>query len=112
MRLGPEHPACMSLRDAELWSPAELSGRLPADYLFNSMTIEGRPCACGGMVWADPANPAPGVKVHNSTLEHMAWTEAEGEREAWGEEPCAVPGASGTIGTSEAQRTSAGWPGR
>ena len=101
MRLGPEHPACMTPRDAETlggravtrcgnpdhanWSPAELSGRLPADYLFNSMTIEGRPCACGGMVWADPGNPAPGVKAHNVTLEHQAWIELEEEREAWGE---------------------------
>ena len=85
MRLGPEHPACMTPREDELWSPAELSGRLPADYLFNSMTIEGRPCACGGMVWADPGNPAPGVKAHNVTLEHQAWIELEEEREAWGE---------------------------
>ena len=63
---------------------AELAGRLPVDYLFNSMTIEGRPCVCGGMVWADPAAPEDGVKAHNTTLEHKAWIEAEGERESWG----------------------------
>ena len=67
------------------WSPAELSGRLPADYLFANRTIEGRVCVCSGMVWADPADPAPGVRAHAATLEHMAWWEMECE--SWGEEP-------------------------
>ena len=66
------------------WKPTELDGRLPADYLFHNRHIEGRPCACGGFVWADPDDPEEGVKAHNATLAHMAWIEAEGEREAWG----------------------------
>ena len=63
----------------------ELAGKLPADYLFANRNIEGRVCVCGGMVWADPANPRPGVDAHNRTLSHMAWAELQDEREAWGE---------------------------
>ena len=72
------------------WPSAELAGKLPADYLGLDRTpeevIEGRVCACGGMVWANPLNPRPGVAAHNATECHQAWSELEGEREAWGEE--------------------------
>ena len=68
------------------WPAAELAGRLPADYLFQNTAIEGRACACGGMVWANPADPRPGVMAHNATECHRAWSELQGEREAWGEE--------------------------
>lgn len=34
-----------------------------------------RPCACRGVVEADPADPAPGVQVHNETRQHARWRE-------------------------------------
>ena len=34
-----------------------------------------RPCACKGVVEADPADPAPGVQVHNETRQHARWRE-------------------------------------
>ena len=72
------------------WSAAELAGKFPADYLGLTREpadiIEGRVCACGGMVWACPSNPRPGVAAHNATDCHQAWIELEGEREACGEE--------------------------
>jgi hypothetical protein len=69
-------------------SAAEALGRVPS--AFRGIAIEpetrmvGRSCACGEYVWADPANPAPGVAAHNATIDHMAWWELE--QEAWGEE--------------------------
>jgi hypothetical protein len=69
------------------WPGAELSGRLPASYLGLDRTtadiIEGRPCVCGGMVWANPADPRQGVDIHNATDCHRAWWELE--RDAWEE---------------------------
>jgi hypothetical protein len=34
---------------------------------------EARPCVCGGVVVADPADPAPGVVEHHSDPRHVAW---------------------------------------
>lgn len=34
-----------------------------------------RPCACKGIVEADPADPAPGVQIHNETRQHERWRE-------------------------------------
>ena len=68
------------------WKPSELEGKLPADYLFQNQTIDGRVCACGGMVWANLEDPRPGVDAHNATVCHLAWVEIEGERASWGEE--------------------------
>jgi len=31
------------------------------------------PCACGGTVTAEPADPFPGVSAHNAGPEHRAW---------------------------------------
>lgn len=31
------------------------------------------PCACGGMVTADPIQPAKGVQAHNYTSRHRGW---------------------------------------
>ena len=50
--------------------------------------LETRRCACGGWVTADPRRPYQGVARHNATIEHASWWREE--REAWGEEPCAV----------------------
>ena len=36
---------------------------------------ERRPCVCRGFVDADPADPAPGVTVHNETRQHSRWRE-------------------------------------
>jgi len=70
------------------WSPAEYAGRVPASFLglgrAAESIVEGRPCACGGMVWANPERPAEGVRAHNATVEHLAWWELE--QIAWGEE--------------------------
>lgn len=32
-----------------------------------------RPCACGGVVEADPVEPTAGVKEHLRTRRHEAW---------------------------------------
>ncbi|MBV9484597.1 MAG: hypothetical protein JO246_00915 [Frankiaceae bacterium] len=40
--------------------------------------VETRGCACGGRVIADPAAPAKGVSLHNTTGRHKAWREAHG----------------------------------
>lgn len=37
---------------------------------------ERRPCACRGIVEADPENAADGVERHNATSTHRAWREA------------------------------------
>lgn len=34
-----------------------------------------RRCACQGVVEADPADPTPGVQVHNETRQHARWRE-------------------------------------
>lgn len=34
-----------------------------------------RPCACRGVVEADPADPTPGVRVHNESRQHERWRE-------------------------------------
>lgn len=34
-----------------------------------------RPCACGGIVLADPHDPRPGVAEHRETVRHQAWLE-------------------------------------
>jgi hypothetical protein len=34
---------------------------------------EKRPCACRGVVEADPADPAPGVRLHNESRQHERW---------------------------------------
>ena len=58
-------------------SPAEALGRVPSTFCGIAIQPEahmvGRPCACGQYVWADPADPAPGVAAHNRTAEHRAW---------------------------------------
>jgi hypothetical protein len=36
-------------------------------------TVEDRPCACGGIVTANPEAPAYGVQAHNYTGRHKAW---------------------------------------
>jgi hypothetical protein len=70
------------------WSAAETAGRLPASFLGldrpAQSIVEGRPCSCGVMVWANPERPAEGVRQHNATIDHLAWWECQ--REAWGEE--------------------------
>lgn len=38
--------------------------------------VETRPCACGGMVHAEPDAPARGVQAHNFTGRHKAWRAA------------------------------------
>jgi hypothetical protein len=71
-----------------VFSPAELAGRVPSVMLGLVRTpddvLEGRPCVCGEMVWANPHKPTEGVAVHNLSVAHGAWWELE--MEAWGEE--------------------------
>lgn len=38
-------------------------------------TTVRRPCACRGVIEADPADPAPGVQMHNETRQHGRWRE-------------------------------------
>jgi hypothetical protein len=70
-------------------SPAEALGRAPAEFLHGSIVpqfdMDGRICACGDYVWANPAKPTAGVMAHNATLAHLAWWERA--RDQWqGEE--------------------------
>lgn len=37
---------------------------------------ERKPCVCRGFVEADPADPTPGVQLHNETRQHGRWREA------------------------------------
>ena len=66
-------------------SPAEAFGHVPAALLglerAPDSVVEGRPCACGEMCWANPARPVAGVVAHNATLDHLAWWERMQERE-------------------------------
>lgn len=39
---------------------------------------QARPCACGGVVTADPEFPTAGVKYHRMTWRHQAWIKAGG----------------------------------
>ena len=32
-----------------------------------------RPCACRGVIEADPADPQPGVQLHNEGSQHRFW---------------------------------------
>ena len=42
--------------------------------LFRGYGIkEGRPCQCGGMIYADPLCPTFDVREHNETALHQAW---------------------------------------
>lgn len=33
------------------------------------------PCACRGVIQADPIDPAPGVQDHQATRQHARWRE-------------------------------------
>lgn len=35
--------------------------------------LTARPCACGGVVEADPVEPTAGVREHQQTRRHAAW---------------------------------------
>jgi len=69
-------------------SAAEALGRVPS--AFRGIAIEpetrmvGRACACGEYVWADPADPHPGVQAHNQSERHQSWWAMY--RAEWGEE--------------------------
>jgi hypothetical protein len=64
-------------------SPAEALGRVPSR--FTGVMVEpepnivGKPCACGELVWADPAAPFKGVALHNQGVTHRAWVAREEE---------------------------------
>lgn len=36
-----------------------------------------KPCACGGVVIANPLDPTPGVRVHRATEPHFSWSARE-----------------------------------
>lgn len=40
-----------------------------------------RPCVCRGYVVADPADPQPGVQLHNEGAQHRAYRRAREDRE-------------------------------
>ena len=58
-------------------SAAEALGRVPSRFrgvaVEPEMRMVGRRCACGEYVWADPADPMPGVAAHNAGERHRGW---------------------------------------
>lgn len=49
------------------------------------------PCACGGVIEADPADPGPAVLLHTTTLRHRRWRNDMETRTCPGYmSPCAV----------------------
>ena len=63
MTLTKERTSERMLFDAYRNDPAVLALRGPVR----------RPCACRGVVVADPVDPQPGVDAHNNTIDHRIW---------------------------------------
>lgn len=40
-----------------------------------------RPCACRGVIEADPVDPQPGVQLHNEGNQHRSWRRSREDRE-------------------------------
>jgi hypothetical protein len=40
--------------------------------------LRSLPCVCGGIVTADPACPAVGVRIHQTSLLHRIWRRRAG----------------------------------
>ena len=55
-----------------LFSPAETFGRIRQPGALEA-PLQGRPCACGGMVFARPDRPGHAVRSHNETAAHLRW---------------------------------------
>lgn len=54
----------------------------PAVMALKARSIpERRPCACRGVVEADPTDPQPGVQLHNEGAQHRAFRRAREDRE-------------------------------
>lgn len=51
------------------------SSALTERELIRSFSSEpvARPCACGGVVIADPLDPTEGVREHQAESKHAAW---------------------------------------
>ena len=66
----PTAPACgdlSRLRPSASAAPASHVG-------YRGMpNIEERPCACGGVIVADPACPTSEVREHQHSLLHLRW---------------------------------------
>lgn len=73
-----QHPTASGRGDLSPAARASGAGHASEDSLFHAYrrvdnSVESRPCACGGMVHADPDLPAKGVQAHNYTGRHKAW---------------------------------------
>lgn len=64
------------IRESELFDAYKSDPAVVA--LQQSARRDRRPCACMGVVEADPQDPAPGVQVHQQTRQHRRWREARG----------------------------------
>ncbi len=69
------HTARTNGFDVSPGSPrASASPALTEAALFRGYGVrEGRPCACGSMVYADPLCPAFDVREHNEGAAHQSW---------------------------------------
>ena len=56
------------------WSEAEQAGRIAGATLTDKkLRLRTVPCACGGEITADAADPGPEVRRHNHTVNHRIW---------------------------------------
>ena len=56
------------------WSEPEQAGRIAGATLTDRpLRLRTVPCACGGEITADAANPADEVRRHNRTVAHRIW---------------------------------------
>ena len=56
------------------WSAPEQAGHVANAMLADRpLRIVTRPCACGGEITADAADPGEQIRRHNRTLAHLRW---------------------------------------
>ena len=66
------------------FSHAELAGRIAGAVLTDRpLRLVTRPCACGGEITADAADPGEMVRRHNETRAHLVWAWKAGLEEEW-----------------------------
>lgn len=66
----------MTFDMAQYGNTAYRSSAISEDDLLRSVYRQeiARPCLCGGVVTADPVDPAPGVVLHQETERHREWS--------------------------------------
>lgn len=63
----------MTMRVSQVISESALFRAYGEDPAVLALRRAKRPCACKGVVEADPIDPTPGVQEHQKTPQHQAW---------------------------------------